>query len=103
MPSCGDAASLYAFRRWRDESVLAMQEAEWLPLSEPECPVVVIAAKADRDVRWEESYALAMRLRAECWTVPGDHLSPLLSQQAVCLAERALAWARSVCVPTDLL
>ena len=86
-------AAIYAFRRWRDEPVAVLLEAEaGITLAPPCCPILVMAADADDDVPAATSAALAGRLGASLVRLPGDHLSPLLGRQAVRSATTAVEW-----------
>ncbi len=86
-------AAVYAFRRWRDESVAALAEASaGVHLAPPACPLLVLASDADDDVPATTSAALAGRLGASLIHLPGGHLSPLLGRQAVRAATAAVEW-----------
>lgn len=93
LPGADDAAALFAFRRWRDESGRVLREARagW-PVPRPAVPVLVIASETDADVPAAASAALAADWGASLWRVPGGHVDPLLGRQAPALAEAVLQW-----------
>ena len=94
MPDADDAARLFAFRHWRDESGLALGQARAGVAIEPAgCPVLIMASAGDEDVPETVSRALAARCRADYRCLPNSsHLGPLLGRQAAGSAERALDW-----------
>lgn len=94
MTDADDAACLYAFRRWRDESGAVLDEAEAISVTtRPSCPTLVLAGEFDRDIPPAISRALAIRLDADFERIPGSgHLGPLLGRVAAATAERALDW-----------
>ena len=66
MPDADDAACLYAFRRWRDESGLALEAARLgVAVDYPRCPVLVMASELDKDVPMVVSRELATRCSAD--------------------------------------
>jgi pimeloyl-ACP methyl ester carboxylesterase len=88
-----DAACLYAFRRWRDESARVLAQAQaGIALSCPSCPVLVIASEADIEVPISGSIALATRLDASLARVPGSHVGALLGRRAAAAAGVTLSW-----------
>ena len=94
-PEADDATAAWAWRRWRDDSGRALAEAgEPRASPAPAGPVLVIASAADRDVPVAGSRALAERLGAACWVLPGGHVGPLLGRQAPGLAARVLDWVQ---------
>lgn len=95
-----DAAVLFAYRRWRDESAGAVAAAAaGVATSPPDCPVLLIASDADTDVPFAASQALAAKLGADLWRCRGgSHVGPLLGRGAAALASRALAWSLSAIV-----
>lgn len=96
LPDADDAAALFAFRRWRDESGAVLNQAQaGVVVPRPDVPVLVIASDSDGDVPPAASLALAREWNASAWQVPGSHAGPLLGRQAAALATRALAWAQS--------
>ena len=93
MPDADDAACLYAFRRWRDESGTVLEAARGgIGLARPGCPVLVIASVADTDVPPQVSAALATAWEASLLRVDGSHVGPLLGRQAARVAAQAGAW-----------
>lgn len=97
MPDADDAARLYAFRRWRDESGAVLDEARaGLVVDPPDCPVLVVASEHDLDVPTESSRALAATLGADFECVAGaSHVGPLLGRSAAGTAARVAEWLRT--------
>ena len=95
LPGADDAAALFAFRRWRDESGAVLDEAaRGVALPAPRVPVLIIASDADTDIPPAVSQALANAWSADLLAIPGSHVDPLLGRQAPALARDALAWFR---------
>ena len=96
MPDADDAACLYAFRRWRDESGAVMNAARaGVDVARPPCPVLVMASELDEDVPVAASVALAEMLGASLIRVAGaSHVGPLLGRHAASCAMQAIAWLR---------
>lgn len=93
MPDADVFAARFAFRRWRDESGQAMDQARLAePLSKPRCPVLVIASEQDDDVPIALSAALAEAWHASLLRVPGSHVGPLLGRHAAAVAAQAVEW-----------
>jgi len=94
MPDAEDAACAFAFRRWRDESGAALDEARaGLAVDPPDCPVLVIASEHDRDVPPDASRALAATLGADFECIRGaSHVGPLLGYSAARTAARVVDW-----------
>jgi pimeloyl-ACP methyl ester carboxylesterase len=95
MPDADDAARMYAFRRWRDESGAVLNDArDWdMPSVPIACPILVLASEGDADVPPASSHRLAGRLGADCETiVQASHVGPLLGRSAALTAERACDW-----------
>lgn len=86
-----DAACLFAFRRWRDESGRVLRAAAaGVAASPPGCPALVIASECDDTVPVAASRALAAQLGADLRVLPGaSHVGPLLGRGAASLAEQA--------------
>ena len=103
LPDADEAACLYAFRRWRDESGRVMREAHaGLTLAPPRCPVLVLGSVSDDDVPLALSETLANRLGASFLRLPGSHVGPLLGRQAAAASRQVLAWLEaSVRFTTD--
>ncbi|GAB2661299.1 alpha/beta fold hydrolase [Arenimonas aestuarii] len=96
LPGADDAAALFAFRRWRDESGAVLDQAgAGVALAKPPVPVLVIISEADPDVPPACSQGLATAWNASAWRVPGGHVDPLLGRAAPELAERTLSWLAS--------
>ena len=97
MPDADDAACLYAFRRWRDESGAVMNAARGgVVVERPACPVLVMASEADEDVPIVASAALAEGFGASLVRLPGaSHVGPLLGHRAARCAAQAVAWVQS--------
>ncbi|HEX5693445.1 MAG TPA: alpha/beta fold hydrolase [Arenimonas sp.] len=94
LPDADDAAAIFAFRRWRDESGAVLNQARaGVSVDKPGVPVLVIASDDDKDVPAAASLALAQAWGATTWQVPGSHAGPLLGRDAARLASRALDWA----------
>lgn len=98
MPDADDAACLYAFRRWRDESGSVLNEAlRGVPVTPPACPILLLASELDDDVPLATSIALASWLNADLIRLlRASHVGPLLGVAAADCAERVLAWLRDV-------
>lgn len=94
MPDADDAASLYAFRRWRDESGLALEQARLgIAVEFPHCPVLVMASQNDDDIPIVVSRAVATRCSGDFQLLPGcSHVGPLLGVDAATIAGRAVDW-----------
>jgi pimeloyl-ACP methyl ester carboxylesterase len=91
------AATVFAFRRWRDESGTVLNAAHRIQVETPPCPMLILASEADMDVPLASSRVLAARLHAEFRVVPGaSHLGPLLGREAAGIAEATLAWCDQV-------
>lgn len=105
MPDADHAACAHAFRRWRDESGAAVDEARaGLVVDPPDCPVLVVASEHDRDIPAESSRALAAMLDADFECIAGaSHVGPLLGYSAARTAARVAAWldARAAHVTPD--
>ncbi len=100
LPDADDFTTLYAFRRWRDESgrVLAQAHAG-RAVPAPACPVLVIASEADADVPPAVSRALAEAWNARLAVVPGSHVAPLLGRHAAAAAALAVDWLNTPGTP----
>ncbi|MEZ5464935.1 MAG: alpha/beta fold hydrolase [Lysobacteraceae bacterium] len=98
MPDADDAARLYAFRRWRDESGDVLNAARaGIEVAQPACPVQVQVSLEDKDVPAEVSLALAKRLEADVVRLPdSSHVGPLLGRQAARCAGLAVAWLNAL-------
>jgi len=96
MPDADDAARLYAFRGWRDESGSVLDEARrGFAVEAPICPILVIASDLDGDVPPAQSRRLAREFGADFDLVAGaSHLGPLLGRSAADVAGNAADWLR---------
>lgn len=94
IPDAEDAAALFAFRRWRDESGSVMRAAqEGIAVQRPTCPVLCIASARDGDAPPALTAALADAWNAALLRVPApSHVGPLLGRGAASVASQALAW-----------
>jgi len=99
LPDADDAACLFAFRRWRDESGTALREAAaGCATDAPRCRVLVLAGECDDEVPADASRALAGALRADFLLLrSASHVGPLLGRNAAQVARQAWDWCeRSV-------
>lgn len=96
-----DAACLFAFRRWRDASGLALEQARLgVAVEPPRCPMLVMASDLDTDVPLVVSREVAMRYAADFELLAGcSHVGPLLGQRAARIAERVADWLLSPAGP----
>ncbi len=96
LPDADDAARLFAFRHWRDESGAALRAAhEGIELPRPSCPTLVLASECDDDVPLATSRHLAAFLGAELRVLAGaSHAGPLLGRAAAACANDTLGWIR---------
>jgi alpha-beta hydrolase superfamily lysophospholipase len=93
LPDADDLAALHAFRRWRDESGLALRQARaGMHCAEAATPALVMASADDTDVPAARSAALAASLGASLLHLPGSHVGPLLGRQAAAAAAQAVEW-----------
>lgn len=94
MPDADDAACLYAFERWRDESGAVMNAARnGIAVQRPGCPVLVMASEFDADVPPAASAQLAREWGATLMPLPGaSHVGPLLGRRAAAHAALAASW-----------
>ncbi|TWI00274.1 alpha/beta hydrolase family protein [Luteimonas cucumeris] len=94
MPDADDAAALYAFRRWRDESGAVLDTAQaGVVATRPDCPVLCIVSELDEDVPATATRALAEAWQADLIRRPSaSHVAPLLGRGGVQLARRVAAW-----------
>jgi pimeloyl-ACP methyl ester carboxylesterase len=93
LPDADDLAALQAFRRWRDESGLALRQARaGVAYTAPGAPALVMASADDTDVPAAGSAALAASLGASLLRLPGSHVGPLLGRQAGAAGAQAVEW-----------
>lgn len=96
LPDADDAACVFAFRRWRNESGRVLNEARaGVSIAPPRCPILVLASDSDDDVPAAVSAALASRLSATLLRVPGSHVGPVLGRAAAGCARMAVDWLNS--------
>ena len=98
MPDADDAATVFAFRRWRDESGAVLRAAAaGIQVEIPACPILVLASERDTDVPPARSRQVAEQLGAEFRLLPGaGHVGPLLGRCANHVAEAAAVWCGNV-------
>jgi pimeloyl-ACP methyl ester carboxylesterase len=98
LPDADEAAQLYAFRNWRDESGAVMNAARaGVVVQKPTCPMMVLASEFDADVPAALSAVLAQSLGADLATLTGaSHVGPLLGKNATCVADRVVAWLNGI-------
>lgn len=105
IPDADDAARMYAYRRWRDESGAVLNAAQTgIAIDVPACRVLVLASADDRDVPCETSRALAGLLGADFEKIErASHVGPLLGRSAPSVASRVCDWL-GIVIPasTDL-
>ncbi|GGA68197.1 hypothetical protein GCM10011521_02970 [Arenimonas soli] len=102
LPGAEDAAALFAFRRWRDESGAVLNRAQaGVALARPPVPVLVVVSEADQDVPAQISMDLAKAWDATAWHVPGGHVDPLLGRNAPALAERSFSWLTNLTMGSE--
>ena len=94
LPDADDAAALFAFRRWRDESGAVLRAAAvGIEVAAPACPVLCIASAHDEDVPPELTRELAREWRADLIVAPSSsHVGPLLGRGAAAVAAQVIAW-----------
>lgn len=97
MAEADDAACLFAFRRWRDESGRVLNEAHaGVEVAVPAVACLVMASVDDTDVPHARSVALAQGYGASLLHLPGGHLAPLLGRGAAAAAAQAVAWLNTI-------
>jgi pimeloyl-ACP methyl ester carboxylesterase len=94
LPDADDAACLYAFRRWRDESGAVMNAArDGVVVVKPDCPLLVIASEHDTDIPSAISAELSRAFGSDILVAPNSsHVGPLLGRNATHIAKHAIAW-----------
>ena len=97
LPDADDAACLFAFRRWRDESQAVLDQAfDGVEVERPHCAVRVLASVDDASVPPALSAELARWLSAGCERLPGtSHVGALLGRGAARIAADAERWLRA--------
>lgn len=93
LPDADEAACLFAFRHWRDESGTVLDAAiAGVVAPKPACPVVMVISGADDDVPASLSNAVADALGARTIFLPqASHVGPLLGKRAAEAAGEAVA------------
>ncbi|QQP96034.1 alpha/beta hydrolase [Lysobacter enzymogenes] len=93
MPDADEAATLYALRRWRDESGAVLSEAVGgIDAPRPDCPCLCIASHGDTDVDPRTTARFAAAVGASLIALPGSHVGPLLGRDAARAAAQAADW-----------
>ncbi len=94
MPDADEAAALYAFRHWRDESGAVLRAAHaGVAVAKPGCSVLCIVSERDEDVPAATSLALAAAWETDLIQVrSASHVAPLLGRNASGIARQAAAW-----------
>jgi pimeloyl-ACP methyl ester carboxylesterase len=94
LPDADDAACLFAFRRWRDESGVVLRAAsDGIAIETPRCPVLILASEHDDDVPQASGRVLADCLGARFRVITSaSHVGPLLGRHAARIAEEAWQW-----------
>ena len=89
-----EAAAIFAFRRWRDESATVLREAHaGIEAGKPACPALLIASVRDEDVPPEIIFAMAGEWQADrLETLASSHVGPLLGRTALEVARQTVAW-----------
>jgi len=104
LPDADDATSLYAYRRWRDESGAVLNAAHaGIVVARPRCPLQLIASRVDPDLPSSITQAMSEAWAAPCMqTAATSHVGPLLGREAPSIAASAAAWlARAWQVGSD--
>jgi predicted alpha/beta hydrolase family esterase len=98
LPDADDAACLYAFRRWRDESGAVLRAADQcIQVETSPMRALVLASEFDTDVPATASRALASALGADFRLLPAaSHVGPLLGRNAAAVAAASVAWCTDV-------
>lgn len=94
LPDADPASTLYAFRRWRDESGLALgQAAAGIVIDRPDCPILCIVSECDADVPPSATAEFARAWHAVQVEVNStSHVGPLLGRNACEAAARTADW-----------
>ena len=89
-----DAAAIFAFRHWRDESATALREAyAGIEVKMPACPVLLIASARDEDVSSEIIHLMSGEWQVDrLETLASSHVGHLLGREAPDVARQAVAW-----------
>ncbi|MGO1073091.1 alpha/beta hydrolase [Lysobacter sp. CA199] len=93
MPDADEAATVYALRRWRDESGAVLRRAvAGVDAPTPTCPLLCIASREDRDVEAQHTARFAAAVGASLIVGPGSHVCPLLGRDAARWAAQTADW-----------
>lgn len=94
LPDVDAAGTLFAFRRWRDESGGVLRQAyAGVRVESPRCPLLCIVSGDDADVPAATTRALARHWGGAVHAVEGaSHVGPLLGSSAMQAARQALDW-----------
>lgn len=97
MPDSGEATIQKAWKRWRDESGMAMNALRaGVVVQKPRCPVLVVLGDKDTDVPHTTGLALAKWANADTLVYRGmSHVGPLLSTRAGEVARTVAAWCNA--------
>ena len=89
-----EAAALYAFRHWRDESGAVLRAAHaGIEAPAPACPVLCLTSSADQDLPPALSAEFAAAVGARHRTVASaEHVGPLLGRGAAAIATEVADW-----------
>ena len=92
LDDCSDADCYFAHQAWRNESALALAQAQqWIP-SPRQVPTLLLLGSTDPAAGADQGVAMAQSLAAPCWLIDGaGHLQPLLGE---CATEVAIAVAK---------
>lgn len=94
MPDADDAATLFAFRHWRDESGAVLRAAQaGVAVARPHCRLLCIVSEQDEDVPAAATLTLAAAWGADLIRLPSaTHVAPLLGHGASAVARQTAAW-----------
>ena len=96
MPDSDRATILWAWKRWRNESGLVLdQMRDGIRVGLPKCPTLVVIGEKDADVPPAQSRQLAEWAGADVIAYPGmSHVGPLMSRKSKLVARDVLAWLK---------
>jgi pimeloyl-ACP methyl ester carboxylesterase len=98
MHDADEACAVYAFRRWRDESGLALRQAQaGVAVARPRCPVLFVVSTRDEDIGVDGTQAWAQAWDARCVQTDAlGHVGPLLGSGAPDIALQTVAWLNRI-------
>ena len=98
MPDADEAACLFAYRHWRDESGAVLDAARaGVSVPKPRCPTLMIVSSNDADVPAALSLDLAQAFSADVIRLAGaSHVGPLLGRRAAAVARQAVDWLNEI-------